>query len=152
MDNISIENLIDLKDMFLIGEFFDVNIKREFKELEEKENIEVGNHIQISSEIGNDKGKKDKLIYKIGFNIIQAYEDINTEKNRDDYISKLEIKYICVFQMHEDCIDQCMEIKNNKSNDLAMYMLNVIYPYMKEHIENIYKKASVPIKLPLKLQ
>lgn len=152
----SLHELINLKRLKLIREVFEINESRDFRTGDE---IEVYNALQIEVSIGSDGDDNTIIAYKVKTIIMQSTEKIKNFDDDANYISKLEFDYIAFFNLDPSYVDEFWNIlekreqeRKSEAEAIANYMINSIYPYLKEHIENVYKKALISIEIPLKIQ
>lgn len=151
----ALQEIISLKKLKLVREVFNINESKDFRTGDN-----VHNALQIEVSIGLDDEDNTIIAYKVESKLIQSTDEINDIHNAVNYISKLEFDYIAFFNLDASYVDEFWKIfkdmnqEENKSEIKRIndYMIDSIYPYLKEHIESVYKKALISIEVPLKIQ
>lgn len=138
---------LELQDMELVNDSFE-----SFKHILHKVK-DIENNFTKSFKLGLAENIINEDDIKLLFQYKATVEQINVEKN--EVISKSSVEYMFFFN---DNIGEVLgKIKKNdlsseEKKDLIIYLDRISYPYIKEYIENKYKRANIEIKLPFEFR
>lgn len=153
--NKPLEEVINFKGISLINDKFVTN--RQYINTDETA-VDIENNLQIKTSFGSNKEDDSIIALKVITTFIQRIKKDDEVENEARLISELNFEYMCLFDIEEGYAELFWKVlkeresnKNQKHNKALRYMIESIYPYIKEHIEGIYKKANMPITVPLKI-
>lgn len=138
---------LELHDMELINDNFE-SFKRILSNVGDIENNLIRNFkLGIAENITNLEDRKLLFQYRADF------EQKDVEKKI--IISKSSVEYMFFFNDNTGEILKKLKKENlseEYKKELVIYLDRVSYPYIKEYIENKYKKANIEIKLPFEFR
>ena len=145
-------NNIDLKKIKLVGfdiikEVFEKNTEFDFKK------CKLVNELNVSIKFGWDN-EKHSLALRLEIFITRKVDKSDCENSVQ---SHLELVVINLFE-HQEIDEFIKEIENREFDDkenlyeVTNYLLKLSYPKVREHIEYIFKRSNMKIKLPENLK
>lgn len=145
-----LKDVFVFKKIYLTGESFMVDPGKNSGESMVESSLEFGITIGIKEENIN------TIAYKINTTYNQKIKE-DIELGGRTY-SKLDAEYISVFEISEETyaiefktlLDSKTEENSKNLSKISDFIIDNVYPYIKDHIEYIYKKADISIEIPLK--
>lgn len=140
-------NLV-LDDMVLIKDKFE-KFTNPFEEFDEKIRNKTEQNFQLGLVVNKDNENDIKLGLDYTIKVSQRLLE------NDKEITNASVEYIFVFKDVDN--NTVNSVKDEKLNEdeftkLVTYLNELVYPYIKEHLEGKYKKANISLKLPLDLK
>lgn len=137
---------LELSDMQLIKEEFEIFAEPFSHAKKIKSNIEIGLKLGFATESESREDIKLVANYEIKF------KQVDTERNKS--FSKDSITYLFIFEDKNNNVIDNLATGNLSAEDedeLGFVINSISYPYIKEYLETRYKKSNIEIKLPLTL-
>lgn len=119
----------------------------------EADNSELVNNLKASIKFGWDD-QKNSLALRLEISITRKVDKLD---NKNSIQSRLDLVVINLFE-YEDINEFIKDIERKEFDDkgdlyeIANYLLDLSYPKVKSHIENIFKSSNMKIKLPESLK
>lgn len=134
---------LELNDMDLVKDNFEKNTT--INEIDGK----IKNSLTKEFKLGISKNNEDR---KLALNYITLFEQTDESEN---IISKASVEYVFLFNDKTNEIINKLQEKGLEEKDmkeLVIYLDEKSYPYVREYIENKYKRANMEVKLPFEFK
>lgn len=150
----ALKEIFVFKDIHLTKESFISNIDVVDKE------ANLSNSLEFKISIGVQEENFNVVAYKINTIFKQEVEDASIGDKLDKgIVSKLDVEYVSLFEISNDnyakifreLLNDDTDESREKIGNILEYVIDSVYPYIRVHIEYIYKKADILIEIPLKL-
>lgn len=149
-----VKDVFNFKEIYLTNESFATNPNANNGESTLKSLLEM------DIAIGFREDNFNAVAYKINTKVIQKIkEDDDCDEIDKNTTSKLDVEYLSIFEISEEnyaiefreLLNNVTEESKEKIHKISDSIIDSVYPYIKDHIEYVYKKAGISIKIPLKL-
>ncbi|WP_443660926.1 hypothetical protein [Clostridium algidicarnis] len=132
-----------LNGMELLSEQFYKNTDRLSELQEEDTRREITVEMGLDMAIGINKDDNKDIAYKTKFSLHQKLD------NNEEVLSELHVEYLFSFYCEKLVLKNYSEINPEIYEELSSTLLNISYPYLREHVESVLKKGNLSIEMPL---